>query len=46
MGYWSDKCFTCWFTAALIAIVALTTNTIVKDKKRKQRYKTEEVKKK
>ena len=34
------------FAGLVQAIVALTTKTIVKDKKRKQRYKIEEVKKK
>lgn len=36
MGYWSDKCFMCYFTAALLAIIGLTTKEIIKTKKKKQ----------
>ena len=37
MGYWSDKCFMCYFTAALLAIVGLTTKVIIKNKKNKRK---------
>mgnify|MGYP003109640686 CR=1 FL=1 len=37
MGYWADKCFMCYFIGALIAIVSLSTHTVVKQKKQQRK---------
>lgn len=38
MNYWDGKCFMCYFVGALIAIVSLSTHSIVKEHKKKKRY--------
>ena len=43
MGYWSDKCFMCYFVGALIAIVSLSTHSIIKQKKKKKKYHKKEI---
>ena len=43
MGYWSDKCFMCYFIGALIAIVSLSTHSIVKQNKKKKKYHKKEI---
>src|SRR5210317_2118545 len=36
--YWDGKCFFCIFWGTLIAIVSLSTHSIVKEHKKKKRY--------
>ena len=43
MGYWSDKCFMCYFVGVLIAIVSLSTHSIIKENKKKKKYHKKEI---
>ena len=36
--YWDGKCFFCIFWGTLIAIVSLSTHSIVKEHKKEKRY--------
>ena len=37
MGFWEGKCFGCLFWGTLVAIIAISTNSEIKEQKRLKR---------